>query len=524
MIRWLAVGVFLLLLVGLGAWAQPPATPAPSPSPPSARSPLQPPTTRVRDCTTSGCHSAQLDHKVLHGPTAVLACDACHEYKDETRHSFQMKRTGRDLCAFCHIDKTGMEGIVVHDPVAKGDCLACHDPHGATDHHMLRRPTMAQTCAACHKDAADGSANVHRPVAAGDCTVCHEPHTSSHPSLLVAEKRPLCLSCHAEVQLRMDKDAHVHDPAQGECLQCHDPHASPQGGGPALLKAAPRQLCASCHRDVEMLALSAPHQHPAVLEGQACLNCHAPHSSSRASLMKADPVTACLECHKNPIEKKGQGIIGGLSELAPPHPLPFLHGPIRDGKAVVGAGGGSVVGGGGGGGGCTGCHSLHGSEEPHLLTLPYTDAFYQPFRVESYALCLSCHDKSLVLDKETGAISGEGGGAAAGRGPGAARATLFRDGTRNLHYVHVNRDIQGRSCRACHATHAADNAALIRATVPYGAWQLPINFRQTETGGSCSPGCHKAAAYDRVKPKGEPAPPPPTPGPTPPPAGPSVGR
>jgi uncharacterized protein YcsI (UPF0317 family) len=31
----------------------------------------QQPTTRVLDCTTSGCHAKQLDHKVLHGPTAV---------------------------------------------------------------------------------------------------------------------------------------------------------------------------------------------------------------------------------------------------------------------------------------------------------------------------------------------------------------------------------------------------------------------------------------------------------------------
>ena len=32
-------------------------------------------------------------------------------------------------------------------------------------------------------------------------------------------------------------------------------------------------------------------------------------------------------------------------------------------------------------------------------------------------------------------------------------------------------------------------------------WKLPLNCQLSETGGSCSPGCHKTYAYDRVTPR-----------------------
>jgi len=46
-------------------------------------------------------------------------------------------------------------------------------------------------------------------------------------------------------------------------------------------------------------------------------------------------------------------------------------------------------------------------------------------------------------------------------------ATGFRDGDVNLHYVHVNREKKGRSCRACHDIHAGNDNKLMRE--PYAA-------------------------------------------------------
>jgi hypothetical protein len=83
--------------------------------------------------------------------------------------------------------------------------------------------------------------------------------------------------------------------------------------------------------------------------------------------------------------------------------------------------------------------------------------------------------------------------------PKTTGLTRFRNGEDNLHFVHVNRPDKGRSCRACHATHASTHEAHVRDSVPYGKWELPINFKPTTTGGSCMPGCHKEAPYDREK-------------------------
>jgi hypothetical protein len=74
--------------------------------------------------------------------------------------------------------------------------------------------------------------------------------------------------------------------------------------------------------------------------------------------------------------------------------------------------------------------------------------------------------------------------------------TGFRNGPRNLHAVHVNKE-KGRNCRACHSTHASGNELHVRDNVPFGRWQMPINYERTTTGGSCSPGCHKPYEYNR---------------------------
>ena len=76
--------------------------------------------------------------------------------------------------------------------------------------------------------------------------------------------------------------------------------------------------------------------------------------------------------------------------------------------------------------------------------------------------------------------------------------TDFRDGRINLHYLHVNKAKRGRSCRACHDTHASTNPMHVRESVPFGKWQMPISFTPTKTGGTCMAGCHKKLSYDRT--------------------------
>ena len=449
--RRIAVGA-MVLLAGMGALlARVGAQSTP---------PLERPTTRTTDCTSGGCHSAQSDHKFLHGPNAVHACDACHEHLDPAKHTFELKRTGRQLCDFCHIDKTGTEGPVVHKPVATGECLGCHDPHGANNRRMLKKDTTPELCAQCHKEVVSAK-HVHKP-ASEDCELCHKPHTSANEHLLTMDRRSLCLSCHQEVGKTIAGAKHPHDPTKGDCLQCHQAHASNEIKN---LKAAPKDLCSSCHQKIADVAAHAKVPHGALTDSRACLNCHLPHGSEHDKQLAADPVAACMACHKDPIVVSKDVTVAGVPELA--DATLHRHGPIQKGD-------------------CAGCHTVHGGERDRLLVANYTKSFYQTYSEESYELCFKCHDKELILAQP------------------ATTQTGFRDGTRNLHAVHVKSPTQGRSCRACHSIHASKFEAEINETVQFGQWKLPINFKPTETGGSCAPGCHKVEKYERVKPAATP--------------------
>ncbi len=416
----------------------------------------QPPTTRVLDCTNGGCHAPVLNHTFLHGPTAVQACDACHDYKDPARHTFELKREGRDLCAFCHIDKSGTEGPVVHDPVAKGQCLSCHDPHGSVSRRMLKRETVPTLCADCHADVLKGS-HAHEP-AVTDCTACHQAHTSDHAMLLTTTRRELCLTCHQDVGKTAGGAIFAHEPAQGDCLQCHKPHASDQ---PGILLASPADLCISCHQDVGKEAAAAGHPHSVVSDARSCLNCHSPHGSDHANQLSRDTVSTCLVCHKQPIKVGKDRIVASVAEWS--DDTLHKHGQIAQGD-------------------CSGCHGVHGAGLPNLLTRPYAGGFYQTYADDAYGLCFKCHDKSLAL------------------APSAEKETAFRDGNRNLHFLHVAKAPQGRSCRACHTVHASRFEAQIADSVTYGQWKLPINFTPLDGGGSCAPGCHRPATYSRTMP------------------------
>jgi predicted CXXCH cytochrome family protein len=485
MIAWRVI-VFVLILTGVAAAAvneaakptsAPPANPVPAAEAPKAAEVARPaivtdvqkPTSRTKTCTDGGCHAKETNYKVLHGPTALGSCDSCHTYVSEEKHSFKLKDQGEALCNFCHVDK--MHGKVTHKPVADGKCLDCHNPHGGTDRKVLRGETMADLCMKCHEDVTKKRSHLHGPVAAGSCAACHNAHQSELPKLLVAQGRALCVSCHDQMDKDLKMAKFIHKPVGEDCQKCHEVHAS---NYTMQLKESPLALCTGCHKDVKQLAEAAPHKHSAITTGDACLQCHTAHGSQLAKLMKDQPVKACMTCHDKKIEVASAADNGnGIDHVVPAmtalvNPKLDRHGPIRDGT-------------------CSGCHTVHGGTEPKLLAKAYPQSFYTPFAVEKYDLCFSCHDKQLVLTKDTKGL------------------TNFRNGEDNLHFLHVNRDTKGRTCRACHETHASEHSFHIRESVPFGKWELPVGFKPTKSGGSCAPGCHKEKAYDRDHPVENPA-------------------
>ncbi len=448
--RLILAALASLLLAALAAGQMPSGAPATQPtSRPTRAIPLT-------GCVTDKCHAEVKNYKVLHGPVNVNACDACHKLTDAARHKFELARNKTLICTFCHKMETHGDPVV-HKPVRDGDCLPCHNPHGAVNKSFLRGATMNDLCKNCHKDVMTGKKFKHGPAAAGACGACHRPHTSKLPKLLVAQGNELCFGCHSEMKVQLKKVRFVHKAVQGDCTKCHDPHASnytKQTTQPAV------QLCTACHQDVKNATTVAKHKHSIVTQGDACLNCHTPHGGDLARLMKNEQIKVCLTCHDKKVERPDGEEVQSVAEVLDPKLV--KHGPIKDG-------------------GCGNCHAVHGGDVARLLAKPYPETFYEAFDVKKYDLCFSCHDKQLVLLKET------------------RNLTNFRNGDENLHYLHVNK-AKGRSCRACHNTHASKNPLHIRESVPFGNWQLPVRYTPTANGGKCAAGCHQELAYDRVNP------------------------
>jgi len=413
----------------------------------------QPPVDYSGDCTSAGCHDQFGKQEFVHSPAEDGECDACHEATDTKKHRFRSVAPKESLCLECHDE---FEGSTQHAPVTEGKCLACHDPHAGANRSLLRAPTPAQICTGCHQKITEHKF-LHGPAAAGACTICHNPHASDHSALLSAENRALCVGCHEALAAHFTETAYQHGPATEDCAECHDPHG---GDNRMNLKATAPGLCLDCHDGIADTLDEAEVKHDAHTTGRSCAGCHDPHAGNDEHLLLMEPMDLCLSCHDKELDS-GAGKMGDIAGLLKENPN--HHGSIREKN-------------------CTACHvSVHGGEHFRLLLGAYPAGFYAPFEERRYAFCFHCHEADVVRDPRTDKL------------------TNFRNGDSNLHYVHVNREKKGRTCRACHSTHASKNPKHLAESVPFGSWKIPISFEQSPTGGSCLPGCHKLYRYDREK-------------------------
>lgn len=407
-------------------------------------------------CLTSACHSDLHKTEYIHAPVALNTCDACHGPEQEG-HKFPMKRAGDATCSLCHMPLTGKKFI--HAAIPQNGCTRCHNPHGSNTKFSLVAATSAALCRQCHPDSQTGS-HLHQPFATGACSTCHTPHESDNAHFTIQSGPAHCYRCHADIQRIVTTAVSPHGPATQNCLTCHEAHRAEH---PKLLKAEAGAQCRSCHANVDEQIRTATSRHGAVFVGKQCANCHDPHGGSQPRVLKAPVVDLCLSCHdKEQKAYDGRTIPEMKTKLTTSK---FLHGPVREGD-------------------CQACHQVHGSSNSRLLAKYFPGDFYKDFDLSNYALCFSCHEKALVMDQETTTL------------------TDFRNGSRNLHFVHVNRMEKGRSCKTCHEIHGSDQPKHIATSVPFegGNWAMPIKFAKTATGGSCGPGCHKPYEYDRETP------------------------
>jgi DmsE family decaheme c-type cytochrome len=380
--------------------------------------------------------------KWVHGPVGVGACTVCHNRVGNKDHEFQFAMEKEELCFACHDESRDMMlEAYRHTPVNEGSCTNCHDPHQSSHRFQLSGPT-SEMCYACHDKATFTGTHVHGPVAEGDCNACHNPHASGFPQQLRSEPTEICFECHTDRDdIQQFRDSHA--PVKEKCTNCHEPHRSEAR---YLLHEQSPGLCFGCHEELAANN-SVTNPHDPFMNG-TCDDCHNVHGSAQPKLLHEPLTQVCFECHDDMEEYM-------VAQT-------YKHGPIQDND-------------------CVACHNPHGSDYNRILRKYFPKDFYVAYAEENYAICFECHNRQIALEPETETL------------------TDFRNGKRNLHYLHVNKQEKGRSCRACHQVHASNQKKHIRVSVPYGSmkWELPVNFTQNDNGGSCQVGCHSPKEYSR---------------------------
>lgn len=413
-------------------------------------------------CLTSQCHVGLDTGKFMHGPFKDGSCVECHN-PHGTEHEKFLTVNKTELCFICHNESKNMvnEGEFVHFPVQKGECTSCHEAHVSNLEFHLKGKTIKELCARCHGAAVISHEVLHDPFESGDCNACHSAHVSEYKGLLRLQGEELCLACH-EVRKEEFQSNFIHEPVKKDCNLCHAPHGSAadfhlitrkdEHGNYIKPEHPMEELCLSCHRtldpEVTEQIEKGKVQHKPVKDGQ-CTICHTPHSTNYKKQLNAPLAQICFSCHP----KIKETIESSL----------FTHGPIRTND-------------------CAQCHQVHGSNHKELLREKFSKDFSGPFSVENFQLCFSCHNVNVVLEK-------------------ISKDTGFRNGTTNLHFVHVNDSKKGRNCSACHDIHASNQEKHIRKEVPFKKkFTIKLEFTKTATGGGCIVGCHKPKDYDQIDP------------------------
>ncbi|MEJ2111994.1 MAG: cytochrome c3 family protein, partial [Acidobacteriota bacterium] len=378
-----------------------------------------------RSCVSSECHAPIVQHKYLHGPLVIGQCTVCHLPLPGPDHKFGIQENDVELCGSCH--KPVDTEKFLHDPVAEGKCLDCHDPHGSAEPSQVRISPESKLCYDCHDPVATKK-YVHEPVSEGECLNCHRAHGGKDRKLLKSSGNVLCFECHEELSPVATVGRKIHL-ADEECAGCHVQHDSDY---PGLLVEPPLKLCFGCHEDLKARMESEQFTHEAVTEDIACIACHKAHISRFAGLLKEKTGDLCFSCHDDLKAKIDNA--------------EFKHQPVQDNA-------------------CTSCHLPHSSRYSKRLFAANPDGSYTTYDPMKYALCFSCHDEALVGEQYTETL------------------TDFRNGALNLHYLHVNRDINGRTCLTCHEGHAGSMPDLIRDESSFGTWKNRIRFFKTDNGG-----------------------------------------
>ncbi len=223
---------------------------------------------------------------------------------------------GDDTCLGCH-DAYANDRYNVHMRIQSFEvpggyhtgCEGCHGPgsiHVESDgdpekilrfgHEGLEGEEVAGVCTTCHQIGTHmnwaGSAHAENDVA---CISCHKVHENPNKMLLTQAEKDLCATCHQDVNAQMYFPSHhpVKEEEMG-CSSCHNPHGG-ENFGPGMLKTDERvnDLCLKCHTRYQ-----GPYvfEHDPVVED--CMICHDPHGTVANNLLRQQEPFLCLQCHE----------------------------------------------------------------------------------------------------------------------------------------------------------------------------------------------------------------------------------
>ena len=205
-----------------------------------------------------------------------------------------------------------------------------------------------------------------------------------------------------------------------------------------------------CHSDILKEQSSYEYSHP--IKGGECTNCHDKHKDNEINTT-ISLTSRCFSCHR----EFGAALNNHRT---------MWHEPVKKGR-------------------CDQCHKLHGSTHRKFLVeyfpVKHPDKYRIDYKKQKYNLCWECHNVNIIEDE-------------------VSHMTGFRDGMRNLHFIHVKRE-RGASCVMCHMIHGSSNTKLLRWDEDgqeYTQFQfMKGRYFANESGGTCMPSCHREKKYSR---------------------------
>ncbi|MCF6270183.1 MAG: hypothetical protein L3J41_10755 [Melioribacteraceae bacterium] len=247
------------------------------------------------NCLSSGCHDSYMKAENIH--LAIEdGCDSCHDQNFENHpkrvgNEFELTSDLNTLCFDCHDEPD--EKLMQHEAFAGGDCVTCHSPHSSDNISLLKSEDVGELCADCHDIDNEENMIKHGPVVAGQCNACHEPHQSAFANLLKEESPQLCFNCHTDNKKMLNLPT-VHAAYEGSCLDCHAPHNSKYK---FLVKDEIPNLCYDCHDDMGSEIDTAMVVHKIINQDKSCISCHLPHASETSTLLVKEGKELCFTCH-----------------------------------------------------------------------------------------------------------------------------------------------------------------------------------------------------------------------------------